>query len=228
MIDLEELRRIASAPAVDSGPYPRMELWWRLIDACQVKRIAEIGVAKGHFSAAILERCDSICQYYMVDPWRHLADWHKPGNLSEEQCEHMHAEAMDRTEPWADKRIVLRGTTAEVVDQIPDETLDLVYVDGDHTLRGITVDLIKCYTKVRPGGWLTGDDLSPSIWQHSDSYEPTMVFPFAIYFAEAVDERIFALPHNQFVIEKQTDVGFELCDLTGSYGDLTLRSQLRR
>jgi hypothetical protein len=108
---------------------------------------------------------------------------------------------------------------------VPDGALDLAYVDGDHTLRGITVDLIKVFPKVRAGGWIGGDDLSPSIWQHDREFEPTLVFPFAVHFAEAVDARIYALPHKQFLIEKAA-TGFELIDLTGRYGSVDLRDQL--
>ena len=82
--------------------------------------------------------------YYMIDPWRNLADWNKPANTSDEQFEVFHREALERTGAHEAKRVVLRGTTAEVIDRIPDGSLDLAYVDGDHTLRGITIDLVRC------------------------------------------------------------------------------------
>jgi hypothetical protein len=121
----------------------------------------------------------------------------------------------------------LRGRTRDLIDRVGDGALDFAYVDGDHTLRGITIDLVKVFPKVRAGGWIGGDDFSPSIWQHSEAYDPTLVCPFAIYFAEAVGARIYALPHQQFLIEK-TGAGYELIDLTGRYGALDLRSQLIR
>ena len=33
---------------------------------------------------------------------------------------------------------MLRGTTTEVIDRVPDRSVDFAYIDGDHTLRGIT------------------------------------------------------------------------------------------
>lgn len=53
---------------------------------------------------------------------------------------------------------VLRGTTLEVIDQVADNSLDLVYIDGDHTEEGCKTDLYNWYEKVRPGGLVTGDD----------------------------------------------------------------------
>jgi hypothetical protein len=41
----------------------------------------------------------------------------------------------------------------------------------------------EVFPKVRAGGWIGGNDFSPSIWQHSEAYESTLVCPFAIYFA---------------------------------------------
>ena len=109
---------------------------------------------------------------------------------------------------------------------MPDSSVDFAYIDGDHTLRGITIDLIRVFPKVRPGGWIGGDDFTPSIWQHADEYEPTLVFPLAVHFAEAVGARIYGLPHKQFLIEKTADSDHAFTDLTGRYGDTGLRRQL--
>jgi hypothetical protein len=134
---------------------------------------------------------------------------------------------MDATQFAEAKRIVLRGTTTEVIARVPDQSLDFIYIDGDHTLRGIAIDLINAYPKLKPGGYLAGDDFTSSIWQHDSRYEPTLVFPFATYFAEAVGMRCYALPFNQFMIAKDThQCGYEFVDQTGKYKALTLGEQL--
>jgi hypothetical protein len=123
---------------------------------------------------------------------------------------------------------VLRGRTVEVLDKIADEQLDFLYIDGDHTLRGITIDLVNGFGKVRPNGWVGGDDFTRTIWQHGQDFEPTMVFPFAVYFAEAVGCPVYALPYRQFLIEKSPEKGFAFIDLTGSYPSPDLLSQLKK
>ena len=190
--------------------------------------VAEIGVYRGQFAARLLGDCPGISMYYMVDPWRNLEDWNKPANKSDSVFEGFFDESMERTAAHADKRVVLRGTTSEMIDRIPDGSLDFAYIDGDHTLRGITIDLIKLFPKVGEGGWIGGDDFSPSIWQHSEEYEPTLVFPLAVHFAEAMNARIYALPYKQFLIEKTADSGHAFVDLTGRYGDIELKRQLDR
>ena len=206
----------------------RIDLWTRFVRETETATVAEIGVYRGKFAASMLDGCPAISTYYLIDPWRNLADWNKPANKSDEVFEGFFDESMERTAAHESKRVVLRGTTAEVIDRIPDGSLDFAYVDGDHTLRGITVDLIKVFPKLREGGWLGGDDFSPSIWQHSEQYEPTLVFPLAVHFAEAVGARIYGLAHKQFLIEKAADSGHAFVDLTGRYGDLELKHQLDR
>ena len=134
----------------------------------------------------MLAHCEQIETYYMIDPWRRLRDWNKPANKKDRTFARIYRTAMANTQPWAAKRRVLRGLTKKMARRIPNRTLDFAYVDGDHTLRGITIDLIKVY----PG------------------------------------ERIYALPHNQFLIHKRAGQGFRFVDLTGAYGPLELRSQL--
>ena len=203
----------------------RVDLWIRFINASKIKKMAGVGVYKGDFAAALLEACESIQEYYMVDPWRHLRDWNKPANMNDDVFEKFLSEARANTDFAATKRIILRGKTTEVIDEIRDGQLDFSYIDGDHTLKGITIDLIRLYPKVKVGGWIGGDDFSRTIWQHTTDFEPTLVFPFAVYFAEAVGSRIHALPYGQFVIEKNDNQSFSFVDPTGHYSDLGLRAQ---
>ena len=236
-VELRQVRasiRARRAPAPDEAALrgiaeastSRLELWTRFVTTAGAREVAEIGVYRGRFAEALLGSCPQIENYYMVDPWRRLRRWNKPNNKRDTAFSRIYDEAMSRTREWADKRVVLRGTTRRMAPRIADGTLDFVYVDGDHTLRGITIDLVMLYPKLRDGGWIGGDDFKPSIWQHTDEYEPTLVFPFAVHFAESVGVRIYALPHNQFLIHKRPDQGFSFVDLTGRYGPVEPRQQI--
>ncbi len=203
----------------------RFDLWVQFLHSMKVKSMVELGVYKGDFASKILEKCDLIEKYYMIDPWRHLDNWNKPANQSDDVFEQYLLETKSKTDFAAQKRIILRGKTTEVVDEISDGELDFAYIDGDHTLKGITIDLIRLFPKVKTGGWIGGDDFSHTVWQHAATSEPTLVFPFAVYFAEAVGAQIYALPHLQFLITKESVENFAFTDLTSSYGDACLREQ---
>jgi hypothetical protein len=203
----------------------RVELWVEFINAMEVHCMAEIGVYRGDFATFLLDRCKCLTAYYMVHPWRHLNNWNKPANHGDAVLEDFFRETTSKTAFAAAKRHILRGTTSEVIEQIADGVLDLAYIDADHTLRGVAIDLIRLYPKIRTGGFLCGDDFNRSVWPHDTSFEPTLVFPFAVYFAESVGATIYALPYSQFCLHKGSRAQFAFIDLTGHYDDLGLLNQ---
>ena len=72
---------------------------------------------------------------------------------------------MDRTAFASDKRVVLRVTTKQALATLENAELDAVYIDGDHTLKGITIDLISLYDIIKSRGYILGDDFVPNIWR---------------------------------------------------------------
>jgi predicted O-methyltransferase YrrM len=208
----------------------REDIWSQIIQLLQAKDVLELGVLRGAFAERILRDCQSITRYYMLDPWRHLDDWNKPANVDQPTFDDIYALAMARTDFARERRIVLRGRTTEIIDEISDASLDVAYIDGDHTLRGIAIDLIRTYPKIRPGGILGGDDYTRTIWQHADNFEPTLVCPFAAYFAESQGAPLVILPHNQFAIIKPSQPGcdFRVIDTTQSYGVRSLFPQISK
>jgi len=209
-----------------SGSRSRTEFWAEFIRTTQIQRMLEVGVWQGDFAADILQRCDCVKEYYMIDPWRHLQDWNKPANQNDAVLDSFYEMTKAKTEFAKDRRVILRGKTTEVIDQIKDGELDFAYIDGDHTLKGIAIDLVRVYPKIKVGGFLGGDDFSRTIWSHKATFEPTLVFPFAVYFAEAVGATIYSLPNIQFVLHKTEQRAFGFVDLAGQYDDLSLRSQV--
>jgi len=210
------------APLIAGSP-SRFDLWVQLLRGRPLECAAEIGVWKGDFAQAILANFSTITKYFMIDPWAHLADWNKPFNVDDQTFEEVYAEALLKTDFAASRRMILRGRTSAVIDEIPDQSLDFAYIDGDHTLRGITLDLIQVLPKIKDGGLIGGDDFVNKPWQHGAAYEPTLVCPFAVYFAEAMRLPFVALPHKQFLIQKAADIAFSFVDLTGTYSDLSLK-----
>lgn len=59
----------------------------------------------------------------------------KPANVNDEVLEAVYREAIARTRMFENKITILRGTTTEVVDHVSNRSVDLLYLDGDHTLR---------------------------------------------------------------------------------------------
>lgn len=217
-------RRWSPDPATLAAAPTRTDLWVQAISDASVRTMAEVGVWTGSFARLILERCAAIDRYYMIDPWARLVDWNKPLNVAQDAFDGVYDEAMRKTAFAHHRRRVLRGRTSEVASMIPDASLDFVYIDGDHTLRGVTIDLQRMLPKVRPGGFIGGDDFHPDPWLHGARYEPTLVFPYAVFFAEAMNLPVAALPHDQFLIRNAPEEGFSFTDLTGKFADRSMNA----
>ena len=122
-------------------------MWIRLINLTQIQQMAEVGVLKSEFADVVLRDCPAVRCYFMIDPWHHLDQWNKPMNIDNHAFEEIYNEAVRRTGCASERRIVLRRTTL---------SLDFAYIDGDHTLEGVTTDLVAWYAKFKPGYFRCG------------------------------------------------------------------------
>lgn len=120
----------------------------------------EIGVAEGRFSEHIIS-WPTITKHYMLDAWERL-NQKGDGGFPQSWHDNNFIEAKQRTEPFKDKRLILKGLSKEMIQWIPDNSLIFAYLDGDHSYEGCLSDLQLIYPKVRYGGIIAGHDyLSP-------------------------------------------------------------------
>ena len=65
----------------------------------------------------------------------------------------------EKAKEWSDRLTIIKGYTLDVVDQIPDKSLDFVFHDSDHSYPFV-VNEIKAYLpKLKDGGFCMGDDI---------------------------------------------------------------------
>lgn len=116
------------------------------------RRGAEVGVWKGAYSE---EFCKAGLQWTCVDPWAPYADYREKKNdpllIGE-----AYQEAQRRLNGYA--CTYLRMSSLEAAEQVPDGSLDVVYIDGNHEAPFVRADLEAWTRKVRPGGILSGHD----------------------------------------------------------------------
>lgn len=198
----------------------REDMWIQILRFLKLKDFCEVGVWKGEFAERLLTSLKEIETYTLIDPWKHLDSWNKPANVNNDEFEEIREEALSRTKSFAGKIREIREHTLRAAETIDQSSLDFIYIDGDHTLRGITLDLHAMLPKLKPGGYIGGDDFCKNIWQHGTRYAPTEVYPYVFYFAEAYGLRLYTLPFAQFLL---TDGGrgFEVKDF-GGYTNIPL------
>ncbi|MFL6040985.1 MAG: class I SAM-dependent methyltransferase [Gaiellales bacterium] len=133
---------------------------------------AEIGVWKGDFSSKLLEVARPR-HLHLVDPWiayesEEYESSRYGGQLQSGQADMdaIYESVLKRFARQRAKGIVTvhRLPSVEAAAGLPDGELDFVYIDGNHTYEFVKADL-ECYApKLRPGGYLAGDDYGVRGW----------------------------------------------------------------
>jgi glycosyltransferase involved in cell wall biosynthesis len=117
----------------------------------------EVGVARGEFSQQLLDQWHGR-MLHLVDPWRHLPDYRDIANGSDNE----HEANLDHTRrnlaPYVGRFRFHRALSAEAVGSFPDDALDFVYLDANHSYETVSQDLHLWFPKIKRGGVLAGHD----------------------------------------------------------------------
>ena len=114
---------------------------------------AEIGVARGHYSEVLCQEIPGLL-LYCIDPWCRY-----PGNRragSDEFQENNYKLAKESLSKFNTR--LMKMLSVEAAQQIPDESLDFVYIDGNHDKKYVLQDIEIWSKKVRKGGCVSGHD----------------------------------------------------------------------
>ena len=113
---------------------------------------AEVGVWKGEYSKLF---CQAGLRWTCVDPWAPYAEYRDNKN-QQALIDLAYAEAMAKLRPYQPR--VLRMISVEAAALVPDGSLDVVYLDGNHESAFILQDVLLWTPKVRAGGIICGHD----------------------------------------------------------------------
>ena len=119
---------------------------------------AEVGVQKGEFAMKTLSLWPSCKHYYVIDSWKNQENSKDLANVANDVQERFYRQTLKRLQKWQDKIRVFRTYSTKAAAQIPDKSVDYVYLDARHDYCGIKEDLVAFWPKVRPGGVLAGHD----------------------------------------------------------------------
>lgn len=108
----------------------------------------EIGVCFAAYSNLILSN-PGISKLYSVDPWVDLN-----GNFVKEAA----IKASEKLKKYGDRSVIKVGFSLDEVKNFKDNSLDFVYIDGDHSYKATAADIAAWWSKVKPGGILAGHD----------------------------------------------------------------------
>ena len=135
---------------------PNRAYFTRLFRDGGFRRGIEVGVADGRFSEHFLKDLKSISnfEWTMVEPFPNEnlkrryspttgeGTWSKEGLL--QGVKHVFHTKM--------------SLDNSLLDQLPDESYDFIYLDGDHSYNGVKKEIPLFWKKVKKGGVLAGHD----------------------------------------------------------------------
>lgn len=101
---------------------------------------AEVGVYDGRYSE-ILFKANPNLKMLCIDIWKK---------------ERIHNAAIEKLKPY--KATLIKKSSVEVAKEIPDGSLDFVFIDADHHYEFVKEDINAWAPKVRSGGIVSGHD----------------------------------------------------------------------
>jgi hypothetical protein len=117
-------------------------------------------VQKGEFSEAIAKTWHG-GHLFLVDIWEHQNEGYVDlANVSTEEHIKNMVESIERVGQYLDsnKVSVLRMRSNVAVLIFPNNFLDWVYLDANHSFLETKMDIARWFHKVRSGGMIAGDD----------------------------------------------------------------------
>ena len=144
----------------------------KLINEINAKNMIEIGVAYGFHSEFILNSNSNI-EYIGIDPYKGHYDLNDcfaedvktffDAETQDIAFDILHDTVLTKMKPFNDRFKLIRSSFENYKDQIKDDSIDLIFIDGDHTYDGVIEDLKISWDKInKNGGILCGDDINRS------------------------------------------------------------------
>jgi len=123
--------------------------------------IAEIGVFAGDFADWIVNTLKP-SKYYGIDPYTSTIGVMGSGNQDGYGMEYFELDLLCnfvknrlRDHPEVELKRIFSG---QFFQECQDGSLDMVYIDGDHSLEAVKADLEAARFAVKEGGWICGHD----------------------------------------------------------------------
>lgn len=146
-----QIARGARSPIEIPGTrHKELLVWFRELG---FKSGVEIGVEGGIFSEEICQNNPQLT-LHCVDPWKTYAGYIE--HASQKELDSLYAETVNRLRPYNCQ--IIRGFSEDAHKLFENESLDFVYIDGNHEFLHVIQDIAYWTPKVKKGGIIAGHD----------------------------------------------------------------------
>ena len=128
----------------------------KVIEENNYKTIVEVGTYRGQFAKHLHSTNPN--KLYLVDPWKKFGKDVFPDYTQYEQDKWDLLYESVKAKFNYDNVTIIRKTSEEAINMFEDNSIDLVYIDGNYTFDFVKMDLNLWLPKVKKGGMLCGHD----------------------------------------------------------------------
>ena len=146
---------------------------------------AEIGVKEGKFSKILLSGWHG-CKLYLIDPWEDQSESVYSENIHDHQSDYRNT--IDNLKDFSGRYEIVKQYSDDAHSHFAKNSLDFIYIDGNHSYEAVKSDLELFYPKLKYGGIMMGDDY------HANDIEKVFGFTFGV--KKAVDDFCILNKHN--------------------------------
>ena len=164
---------------------------------------AEIGVWEGVFAKELMHS-NPPKKMYLIDPFLYIEEYSQSAYGNRNMSQKIMNEKFQMLKKKFKNEIkhgiieVLRKKSDEALNDIEDNSLDWVYIDGNHSYDYALNDLKSFYKKVKQGGLITGDDYGTIGWWNRGVTKAVDTF---LTLKEYKTE-LFMIKNKQYIIKK--------------------------
>lgn len=150
------------------GEKVRGDVLAEIINKEMFETYVEVGVWKGHTSKRVADSCPSLKKLFLVDPYDASLGY-KKGNIYDERNQKKVSEAKkEMLSKMKDHKNVefLFFTSEKASKKLKNKSVDIIFIDGQHTYEEVKKDISFWKDKVKEGGLLCGHDYNNRYKEH--------------------------------------------------------------
>lgn len=122
--------------------------------------VAEIGTYDGSTTKAYIDIIKQNNGHLYAIDWFHGNEQVEgPHAYNETNADSVYNNFINNIYPYLDIITIKRGKSEDMISEIPDNSLDICFIDADHRYSNVYKDIKLCLPKMKSGGLLCGHDL---------------------------------------------------------------------
>ena len=139
-----------------------------LINERKFSKVVELGVRGGRVFLHLLAACPETT-VIGVDTWRYRPENVGLESLGKETYYELNMKQLEnkvrtKSQQYGNRAIIHKLDTSDASTLYPNETLDLVFIDADHSTDGVITDIQNWFPKIKKSGIICGHDIDwPSV-----------------------------------------------------------------